>query len=319
MGDKATGPEGPYGVRVEIADVLAATRARPWADQDWARTRIATLEDDLRSVCRRWRLSIDGIHTTGATFPVLDVRTSTGTAAVVKIGHDDAFLHRCRVLVAANGVGYVRLLNFDPERGIALLERLGRTVADARPDATAQISILGDLVVAGWRLPLALAPNEDPTDKARSLSELIEVELSHETSHGRVLDRALDVARELSRQASDVVLVHGDPHSLNALERGDGFALIDPDGFACERAYDLGVIMRDQAREIESLDHTDGAGAGRRWHEERARGLSARHGVDPDRVLAWAFVERVTTGLWLRRLGYADEGERWLTTAARLL
>lgn len=40
--------------------------------------------------------------------------------------------------------------------------------------------------------------------------------------------------------------------------------------------------------------------------------------LDRERVAAWAFVERVTTGVWLGRLGYAEEGASWLATAARL-
>jgi streptomycin 6-kinase len=46
------------------------------------------------------------------------------------------------------------------------------------------------------------------------------------------------------------VVCHGDPHAGNVLRRGDGWALIDPDGFVGERAYDLGVVMRDACREI---------------------------------------------------------------------
>lgn len=41
--------------------------------------------------------------------------------------------------------------------------------------------------------------------------------------------------------------------------------------------------------------------------------------MDADRTLAWAFVERCTTGAYLHLLGYADEGEQGLTAAARLL
>jgi streptomycin 6-kinase len=37
--------------------------------------------------------------------------------------------------------------------------------------------------------------------------------------------------------------------------------------------------------------------------------------VDPERVWSWAFVERVTTGLYLRWHGHADKSANFLDTA----
>ena len=46
------------------------------------------------------------------------------------------------------------------------------------------------------------------------------------------------------------VLVHGDVHQWNALEAGDGFKLVDPDGLLAEAEYDLGVLMREDPVEL---------------------------------------------------------------------
>ena len=43
--------------------------------------------------------------------------------------------------------------------------------------------------------------------------------------------------------------------------------------------------------------------------------LAALAEVDPERVWRWAFVERVTTGLYLRWHGYPDEAATFLDTA----
>ena len=64
-----------------------------------------------------------------------------------------------------------------------------------------------------------------------------------------VLERAFSYlrAREAALGPGSFVLVHGDPHGGNALRTlaGDGYKLIDPDGLWYEKAYDLGVLLRE--------------------------------------------------------------------------
>ena len=57
------------------------------------------------------------------------------------------------------------------------------------------------------------------------------------------------------------VLVHGDVHQWNALRRGDGLALVDPDGLLAEPEYDLGILMREDPVELMTGDPRDRA----RW------------------------------------------------------
>ena len=54
--------------------------------------------------------------------------------------------------------------------------------------------------------------------------------------------------REQAHRDERSVLVHGDVHQLNALESGDGFKLVDPDGLLAEAEYDLGVLQGAQLR-----------------------------------------------------------------------
>lgn len=306
-----------------IEDIVALTQASPWAGQPWARAALADLEDRLRAVVDRWGLRLESAHDGGVGVPVLAARTSTGTAATLKLGIDEHFAQQCRVLVAAEGHGYVRVLAHDDDRDALLMERLGEPLARTTPSPEAQSLVLGDLASRTWRLPLDLAEPAAPGAKAAGLVELLDGHGRHAAlgPHEEVVSRARSLAAELERSAgTEQVLVHGDPHSLNALARGGQgeHVLIDPDGFRCEPAYDLGVVLRDHCHEIERLDLAQGPGAGSRWHEGLARRVATRHGVDPERVLAWSYVERVTTGVYLHQLGYGDEAQHWLTTARRV-
>ena len=85
--------------------------------------------------------------------------------------------------------------------------------------------------------------------------------------------------------------MHGDVHQLNALESGDGFKLVDPDGLLAEAEYDLGVLMRGDPVELLAGDPVD-----------RARWLAARTGLGLAAIWEWGVVERLSTGLLCTRI-----------------
>lgn len=120
------------------------------------------------------------------------------------------------------------------------------------------------------------------------------------------LESALDAAgrREQAHRDETAVLVHGDVHDGNALESGNGFALIDPDGLLAEPEYDLGVIIRDDPREMLVGDP-----------RERARTLARRTGLDPVAIWEWGVIERVSTGLLCTRIDMQQLGREILRAA----
>ncbi len=103
------------------------------------------------------------------------------------------------------------------------------------------------------------------------------------------------------------VLVHGDVHEWNALQAGDGFRLVDPDGVLAEPEYDLGVLMREDPAELLTVDPRD-----------RARWLAARCGLDAAAIWEWGAVQRVSCGLLLTRLGVQPVARQMLAVADRV-
>ncbi|KUG57131.1 hypothetical protein AVL62_15175 [Serinicoccus chungangensis] len=308
---------------MDQSEVVAVARARPWADQEWAAALLQRFPDVLAATVRRWDLVIERAHTDGVGLPVLEVRRG-GEPAAVKF--DDAGTdlgQQVRVMQAAAGRGYCRVLDHEADLGAALLERLGPSLARTTADGLAQVEVLVGLLEQAWELPLEVAQDEQPGEKASQLLAIVETEIADGGwvhRHTAAFDRAAALSRELVEHPDpDRVVVHGDAHSLNALQRpGGGYAFIDPDGFLCERDYDVGVALRDLMAELEQISGADGPAAAREWHRRQVASVSRRLGLEPDRVDAWAFVERVTTGVWLHRLGYVEEGERWLSTAGLL-
>jgi streptomycin 6-kinase len=131
-------------------------------------------------------------------------------------------------------------------------------------------------------------------------------ELDHPCS-ARAVDHAVECAERRIAAHDDerAVLVHGDVHQWNALQAGDGFKLIDPDGLLAAPEYDLGVLLREDPDAV--LVGDDPA--------RRAHRLAARSGLDATAIWEWAVVERLSTGLLGEQIGLQPVGRQMLEVA----
>jgi streptomycin 6-kinase len=113
------------------------------------------------------------------------------------------------------------------------------------------------------------------------------------------------------------VLIHADAHAHNLLQNphpsagSTSFRLIDPEGLLSEPAHDLGVALRDGNEELLGSD-TAGTAAG------RCRQAALLTAVDGEAIWQSAFIERVSTGLFLFHLGHRQEARPYLVVADRL-
>lgn len=295
--------------RAKVASLGAAGTA--WLD---------ALPDQLLELEQRWSLTLGRALPGGSSSYVVRARTVDGRAAVLKLSlPDPGFPAQVATLRRAGGRGYVALLEADPVRSAVLLEQLGPSLEQSRRPVPDRLRLLADTLALAWQ-PVA-GPGE-PYDKAGELQQGL-----HERwlALGRpcpeaVVERALEHAGLLRHVAPDqLVHVHGDPHPGNLLAVATpragaetGYCFVDPDGFVTDRAYDLGVVLRDWS------SHLDGPGARARlegWCEM----LAARTGVPAERIWQWAFLERVTSGLYLLSLGATRAGAPFLRAAELLL
>jgi streptomycin 6-kinase len=88
-------------------------------------------------------------------------------------------------------------------------------------------------------------------------------------------------------------------------------AFVDPDGFVADPAYDAGVVLRNWCPELLAGDPRAVAG---RYCDV----LGEASGLHPVAVREWGFLERVSTGLYLMRLGAHDLARPFLEAAERL-
>jgi streptomycin 6-kinase len=219
----------------------------------------------------------------------------------------EAVRHETTVLRLAAGNGCARLLQADLERGALLLERLGRSLSELQLPIRSRHEILVSAASRIWR-PAPDAGLPTGAAKARWLAEFVTKtweELDKPCSE-RAVDYALACVarREAAHRDETAVVVHGDVHQWNALEAGDEFKLVDPDGLHAEREYDLGIIMRE--------DPLDGD------LHRRARWLAKKTGLDETAVWEWGAIERVSTGLFGTQVGLQPIAGQMLAAADRI-
>lgn len=112
---------------------------------------------------------------------------------------------------------------------------------------------------------------------------------------GGVVALAWRVAEDLLAAPRDVRVLHGDIHHENILDFGArGWLVIDPQGVVGERTYDYANTLRNP-------DLATATARGRLARQVRV--ISQAAGLEPRRLLQWAFAHSALSTCWLAEDG----------------
>jgi streptomycin 6-kinase len=259
---------------------------------------LAGLPGIVKELLDRWDCVPDGDVMHGGVGIIVPVRRG-GEPAVVKVSFPHpGNVHEPDAFAVWGGRGAVLLHERDDERFAMLLER-------ARTDSLAQVEDVDEMVrVAGrlsWRLGVPAPPGLPRLrDRADAWEEQLRKD-ARELVHGlppRVLDAALATVRELGRVQPDT-LVHGDLHARNILRADrEPWLAVDPKGYAGDRAYDAGALLKALLLRLIEADDL-----GKALH--RAMDVFAEAAeLDRGRVQRWAQLHAVQGAFWARRHGF---------------
>jgi streptomycin 6-kinase len=296
------------GLPAAVRRKAVALGAEQWLDE---------LPELIADLAQKWSITVGPAYADATEAFVAEATQRDGTPAVLKLVIPRAAQvahHEIAVLRLTDGEGCVRLLHEDADRGALLLERLGRSLSDLDLPIHQRHEVLCATAAQVWR-PAAGCGLPTGWDKGRWLINFITTtweELDHPCS-ARAVDHAVaSAARRIDAHDDErAVLVHGDVHRWNALEAGDGFKLVDPDGLLAEAEYDLGIIMREDPLELLAGDPLENGQARARW-------LAQRCGLDATAIWEWGVVERVSTGLLATQIDLQPLGSQMLAVADRL-
>ena len=275
-------------VAVQVPRPLARRAEQVWGPvgRNWVEELPAT----VTALVRKWDLTLEGLYPLSLHW-VSAVRAGDGSPAVLKIGPAEAghLVDEARTLRLFDGNGSVRLLREDRRRGALLLERAepGTALRSLVPrrDVEATAVVVDVLRALHLSAPEAngLVPVE--TQRRALLQHAGPLPL-------RLVDRAAGLFRELSAEATQRVVLHGDLHHDNVLRSSrSGWLSIDPHGSVGDPGYDLGSVLFNpdpEDRDPELLALVPAR------IEQLADGL----GMSRERAAAWGFVKAVISQTW---------------------
>lgn len=278
------------------------------------------LDATVADVAADWDLKVGRVLHGGSSALVAEVILPGGIAAILKVAVPDPDVSTVEadLLRAAEGRGYARLYHHDPERRAMVVERLGPPMWEQNWPQDRQLSLYCGAIQEAWKITFEPRGLIDGRGKAAWLEDFIPRtwEALDRPCSERTVGVALDFAAR-RREAFDparAVVCHGDAHPGNLLaplEPGGAYKFIDPEAGFIEPEYDLACWLRGwrpphpNERSIAKLAR------------EAAGQLAKRTSTDAQAIWEWGFVERVSSGLLLMKLGH-EEGALYLSIADAL-
>jgi streptomycin 6-kinase len=247
----------------------------------------------LLAACeRRWRLTLGEPYELSYNY-VAPASRANGERLVLKAGppHPDR-LHEIAALRACDGQGMVRLIDFDASLSVMLLERLepGTMLAEVADDRH-RTEIAADMMLRLARTPPADHAFPTISEWAQALPR------ARSRFHGGtgpipgpLFARAEELWPALIASAEPNALLHGDLHHENILRaRREPWLAIDPHGVIGDRGFEVGSFLRNHLLELPEPA---------RALADRVDVLSARLGIDRDRVVTWGIAVCVLSACW---------------------
>jgi streptomycin 6-kinase len=188
----------------------------------------------------RWGLVPDGAPIERRSSSLLPVLYN-GAPAILKLASEDEERRGAAIMQWWGGDGAARVLAHDGDA--LLMERAtgSRSLSDmARGGADDDATRI--LINVAHRLH---APRSSPPPPGlASLEHWFRELWPAAQTHGGLLARSADTARNLLAEPRDVVVLHGDLHHDNALDFGErGWLAIDPKALTGERGFDFANIF----------------------------------------------------------------------------
>ena len=294
--------------------VVRRAKSAGAAGEAWLNTldrRIADLE-------KQWEISVGSALTGGTHAFVAYADGKDGGCYVLKIDMPEnlggVFSNGITALRAADGRGYVKLIACDLEKKACLLERLGKPIGTLSYSVPEQLRIICSVLKKTWEVPAENAGLPTGADSIAWFRQFIgdAWERLNRPCSPQVVSKAFSYleAREKAMNPAEFVLVHGDAHGNNTLQdlsEENAFKLVDPDGIFYEKAYDLGVLMREWTEEYHEAPLRKGL--------ERCRYLHMLTCVPAQAVWEWGYLQTVSTAFVLLQIGQEKQGRAMLDVA----
>ncbi len=282
-----TGPILPDAFRNRVLQMHGDTGAC-WLDG---------LPELISNLSDTWALSVGSPFDLSYNY-VAPARGPDGESLVLKIAvsGDRQIAREAAALMRVSDSCSVRLVTFDGSHGAMLTERAmpgdSLSVLADRSDHAASEAI-GEIFECIW--------NTSPDATDTSLSSVMEETFlpnlqlpeSINLAQLELIEGARVILRRLSLEAEESTFLHGDLHHGNLLSaQRSPWLMIDPKAMVGERCFDVaGYVISPLRSSTETPNR-------RELMVNRSTVLAGQLGLDPSRILSWAFIRAVAAELW---------------------
>lgn len=225
-------------------------------------------------------------------------------AVVLKISLPNQEYHQeQQALIYFDGHGINRLLDFNREHGILLLQKIGSGVnlKSLLPHDENQAILHAATVIKQLHAkPMPIETSTSYPSLANWLSVLDDFQ--HPAVDQLLVTIAQTLATQLLDDKVDNYLLHGDLHHENILQNHDGSWLaIDPKGVIGELAYEVGAFMRNPVPELLSAPNLS------EILSNRIDQFGHTLNLDKSRLNAYSYVTTMLAIIW----NIEDNGNQW--------
>lgn len=266
----------------------------------------------LKTFSEKWELSLN-YETPKLSFNFIAfAKDKEDQKVVLKFYFPDfkEFKNEFEALKAYKGQGMVRLLKFDEDFRVMLLERLNpgkelKTLGNEEEE----IKIAASLMKKFWIEPPITYEFPKISDWFNGLKRYKEKYIQKE---GPVPEKLVVMAESLYYKlistSGQQVLLHGDLHYENILSSENGWKSIDPKGVIGEREYEIGALLRNPMPEMLSERNL------KEVLIKRVKLFSKFLELDQERILSWAKYQAVLSVIWGIE-DFENSDNRWLKIA----
>jgi len=262
------------------------------------------INDSIIYFSAKWQLS-NLKHLARSPFTnnhvILAYSAHYATDVILKISPSDDITNEQKALHYFNGIGCVRLLDYDIKYGGLLLEYIkpGKMLKELFPrKEVISVEILAQVIKKlHHHQNFSVNLQEFPT--INSWLELLGTYDGGKVPQ-QLLHKAKKIADNLLLTQGKLYLLHGDLHHENILQQRSSWIAIDPKGVVGELEYEMGAFIRNPVPDLLETHNAQNI------IMHRIEYLSKSFGFEQQRLIDWCFVQGVLVACWSESNYYSE-------------
>lgn len=252
---------------------------------------LASLHERIASLKRRWKFDLLSPFESSYNYVAPVFGSEQGDAVLKACISKKEFENEINVLAFYSGAGMCKVIDYDTDQLVVLLERLnpGNHLTSIRDEAES-VKIAASLIKT-MKSKKVLPLHSFPTisDLADGIKNMRRYYAGQSSPFGETIIRKVEwLFPELISSQKEVYLLHGDLHHGNMLQSYSDWKLVDPKGVVGETEYELIPFLMNQLQ-------TDRVG---KIIDSRILLFRKELGIDIERTYAWGLCHSLLAAWW---------------------